>query len=601
MLPIELDGLNPLVQALGWALIHFIWQGAAIGALFAAGKLLLRHGRPESRYLLGLGCMLLSLLAPIITCIALFQGGQAAFQAAPASAAPLVLQAAESGFDFGSWIERILPWVVLVWLTGVVVMSGRVSLNWYRLYRCLRVGVHELDADLRARVEMLRHFFGIDRKVRVLESVLVQVPTVFGWLKPVILLPTSSLIGLTPAQLELVIAHELGHIRRFDYVLNLFQVTVETLLFYHPVVTWISRHVRQEREQCCDDLVVKTCGNRLEYAKALTNLETIRTNGRMAPALAATGGELLQRIERIVCTHGRPRDAVLGNSGVLLLVAVAIIMAGRVADPMAAFEAKRNLLADALVSELLIGDEGLELFAPLEEARIAVASPDRVSEPSPPSVAVNQHAPLPAAESARPRSPAEEALPAETTASPEAFPEELVETPKPIPDAAAASKRTDPVEVGQRPGPAETAAPRPLELAALPKTPDFSAPAKRGPVALVRVSPDYPVRARLAGQRGFVEVEFAVRSDGRVKDVQIKDSWPRRVFDRAAVKAIRRWRFDPQSLGESSGMRLTQRFDFNISKGELVSGDKRCLPVTGSRICRPDSPTSLLSQEAHLD
>ena len=74
MLPIELGGLNPLVQALGWALIHFIWQGAAIGALFAAGKLLLRHGRPESRYLLGLGCMLLSLLAPIITCIALFQG-----------------------------------------------------------------------------------------------------------------------------------------------------------------------------------------------------------------------------------------------------------------------------------------------------------------------------------------------------------------------------------------------------------------------------------------------------------------------------------------------------------------------------------------------
>ncbi len=607
MFPIELDVLHPMVQALGWALIHFIWQGATIGALFAAGRLLLRHARPQSRYLLGLGCMLLLLVAPIVTFTSLYQQAPAPSVAATAAAATAALAAATapSGFDFGAWVEGALPWVVLAWLIGVVIMSGRVTINWFRLHRCLRVGVHELDDTLRAQARMLRHYFGIRRRVRVLESALAQVPTVFGWLKPVVLLPTSSLVGLTPAQLELVIAHEMGHIRRFDYLVNLFQVTVETLLFYHPVVAWISRHVREEREQCCDDLVVKTCGNRLEYAKALTTLETMRSSGGMAPALAATDGQLLKRIERIVCAHGRPRDPVLGSSGVLLLVAVAIILAGRMADPMAAFEAKRNLLADSLVSELRIGDDAYELFAPLDEARFTVSAVDR-AEPAPPVAA----APVATATAPTVAPPTQARAEAPVETSIEAVSEhrqvrkQPAESPplQPAEVVSTAPQPSSPIAESMTPEPPPVVADEPLKLASLPKAPDFSAPAKPGPVAIKRVSPDYPVRARIAGQRGFVEVEFSVRPDGRVKEIKVSDSWPRRVFDRAAIKAIRGWRFDPATLDGGEGARLTQRFDFNISQGSLVPDDKRnCLPVTGTRICRPESPTSLLSQEAHVD
>ena len=116
----------------------------------------------------------------------------------------------------------------------------------------------------------------IGRAVRLLESTLVDVPTVIGWLKPVVLLPASALAGLSPHQLEAILAHELAHIRRHDYLVNLLQTLVETLLFYHPAVWWLSRRIRAERENCCDDLAVSLCGDPVAYAAALAELEGLR-------------------------------------------------------------------------------------------------------------------------------------------------------------------------------------------------------------------------------------------------------------------------------------------------------------------------------------
>src|SRR5687768_2508429 len=118
-------------------------------------------------------------------------------------------------------------------------------------------------------------------------------------MRPVILLPASALTGLTTSQLELILAHELAHVRRFDYLVNLLQTIVETLLFYHPAVWWVSGRIRLEREHCCDDAAVAACGDVLSYARALTELEGLR--GAMpALAMAATGGSLTERVRRLV-------------------------------------------------------------------------------------------------------------------------------------------------------------------------------------------------------------------------------------------------------------------------------------------------------------
>src|SRR5262249_16695356 len=139
----------------------------------------------------------------------------------------------------------------------------------------------------------------VSRRIAVLISEMTESPSVVGWIRPVILLPTATLMGLTPLQLEAILAHEIGHIRRYDYLINMLQMVVETLFFYHPAVWWISRRIRVERELCCDDLAVRFSGNALRYARALTTLEKLRSRVPRV-AMASTGGPLLYRIQRLV-------------------------------------------------------------------------------------------------------------------------------------------------------------------------------------------------------------------------------------------------------------------------------------------------------------
>jgi hypothetical protein len=167
--------------------------------------------------------------------------------------------------------------------------------------------------------------------VTLLKSALVEVPTVLGWLQPVILLPAAALTGLNPDQLKAILAHELAHIRRWDYLANIAQTVVEILGFYHPAVWWVSSRIRIERENCCDDLAVQVCGNSLQYAKALTSMEEIRHN-RTDLAMAASGGSLMARIARLL---GRPtvddrRFAWLPGLIALLLVVGVVIPAALV-------------------------------------------------------------------------------------------------------------------------------------------------------------------------------------------------------------------------------------------------------------------------------
>jgi BlaR1 peptidase M56/Bacterial type II and III secretion system protein len=168
----------------------------------------------------------------------------------------------------------------------------------------------------------------LSRPVRLLQSALVEVPTVIGWLRPVILLPASCVTGLTPRQLESIIAHELAHIRRHDYLVNILQSAVETLLFYHPAVWWVSRRVREERELCCDDLVVEVCGDRVGYARALATLEELRPASAQF-ALAAAGAPLLQRIRRLAGQPERSAGrAFWPVAGITLLLVLGILAAG---------------------------------------------------------------------------------------------------------------------------------------------------------------------------------------------------------------------------------------------------------------------------------
>ena len=178
-------------------------------------------------------------------------------------------------------------------------------------------------------MECLMARLQMSRPVRLYMSAIADVPTVIGWIRPCILLPVSAITGLVEAQLRAILAHELAHIRRYDYLVNLLQNAIETLLFYHPAVWWVSLTIRRERENCCDDIAVEVCGDVMLYANALAQLEELR-GSIPEPALAATGGDLVARILRLT-GQKNVRDRTSGSLGAMLataLVFCAWIVAG---------------------------------------------------------------------------------------------------------------------------------------------------------------------------------------------------------------------------------------------------------------------------------
>lgn len=336
------------VQCLGWTLVHFLWQGALVAALFAGFLRLARHSSANLRYVAG--CLVLMLLAatPIVTfryVSAQNRQPVIAKTIPPASSGISADTPTESGvtikvaalqthqhgaLTFSQRLEMFFPLLIFAWLVGVFAFSVRLLGGWIQIQRLKRSAMDTLGEVWRAKLAGLALTLGIRRSVRLLQSALVEVPTVIGWLRPIIILPASCLVGLSPTQLESILVHELAHIRRHDYLVNLLQSVVETLLFYHPAVWWISRRVREEREHCCDDLAVEICGDRVIYARALAALEEMRVVPMHAQlALAASGPPLLPRIRRLagqsVANANRPAWPL---AGIIIMLMIALLALG---------------------------------------------------------------------------------------------------------------------------------------------------------------------------------------------------------------------------------------------------------------------------------
>ncbi len=218
-----------------------------------------------------------------------------------------------------------MPWVVAVWMMGVLLCSLRLAGGWWHARRLAFVGAHAAAREWQEVVARLKSRLGVMRSVRLLESARVSVPIVVGWIKPTLIVPAAVLGGLAPSELEAVLAHELAHIRRHDYLVNLLQSAVETLLFYHPGVWWASHVVRVEREHCCDDLAVKACGDAVLYARALTAIELMRHDPAGSMAMAVTGSPLLARVRRLL---GVREPARLSSSGWVVAILTVLMVSG---------------------------------------------------------------------------------------------------------------------------------------------------------------------------------------------------------------------------------------------------------------------------------
>ena len=302
--------INPeTIRVLGWCLLHFVWQGAVLALILSAALTRLRS--PRARYGAAVCVLAAMLIAPCLT-FAVLQQPAAALQpisnsgvaevrhalasvaataAAPSAEQPLQFVSAAASTDW-------LSYAVLAWFAGVYMFTLRTLGAWMLLMRLRRQRAESIGGDLLETCLALQRRLGVSRAVRYVCSKAVEAPAVLGWLRPVVVLPLSALAGLTPWQVEAIIAHELAHIKRWDALVNVFQIAIETLLFYHPAVWWVNRVIRNEREHCCDDVAVEACGNAPGYARALALLEESRCASVWA--LAANGGVLSARIGRLL-------------------------------------------------------------------------------------------------------------------------------------------------------------------------------------------------------------------------------------------------------------------------------------------------------------
>lgn len=362
--------LSAASQALAWTLLHFLWQGALLGALAWAGLTALARRSASARYLWASAVLGLMALAPLLTFLLLLPGGAPAAEAgllpSPAEALPLW---ARMQLQLQPW----LPALTVGWLAGASLFGLRLAGGLVMIQRLKEVGTTPVPSQWHLVLSRLSRELKLSRTVRLLGSAKVDVPTVVGWLRPVILLPASAFTQLSPAQLEAILAHELAHVRRHDFAVNLLQACVEALLFYHPAIWWLSARIREERELACDDVAVALCGDALAYAQALAVLDDLRSP-LPTLALASHGGSLMKRITRLIQPQLLPTPT-LRTALLSALTATALSAAGLALQEAKKEEKKRSVMVQKLEDgrAVSIRTEGEVTVKPEEKEPLTLA------------------------------------------------------------------------------------------------------------------------------------------------------------------------------------------------------------------------------------
>jgi len=626
-----------LTSALGLTLLHYLWQALLIGLVYGFGRLLLHKATANTRYLWALVIFLGLTLTPIATFNTLLApadstlGGATVVVESQRMIGDAATATDNSGAHWSAHLHAVLPWVVAAWIAGVLVISLRLVLGWHQLLQLRRTASDEIPAWQRQTLQRLSRQFRVLQRVRLAASKRVHGPILIGSLKPLILLPTALVSGLTPQQVEMVLAHELAHLRRLDHWVNILQTAVETLFFYHPVVRWVSRDLRIEREIACDAMAANLTGDRVGYAETLLKLEQSRSD-RHPLAMAMADGQVASRVRRLLYP-GRRQGGAVGLSMAALTLVVSALAFGfndlsegeddslRTAPQPAALE--QSLLEQGTQTLTSDGNSGIEASGASSEAPALTSSTsspmdtvDPIAEAEDLEVAAMEADDPPEttapAEGAARDSEADDTL-ADATARPEdnSQPDESEQTtaePGPdqdtesgieVPgdagrdDAASASDtpasnseldnvlpdqdlqlaELGEIDRGERPeggtGNAEDSAPPPAETATL-----------SGGELRHQVAPAYPSKARQRGVTGSVELSFTVDTEGRVQQVEILEESPRgHNLGEAAREAVKQWRFEPFSRnGVPVEHRVQTGFDFDDPHD--------CGPSTGSRLGR---------------
>lgn len=353
-----------LIQSLGWSLVHFVWQGCVIALVLAVLLLLTRKARAQLRYAIACVALLLCAALPVWKFVQGLERGTNLDVALQVSAqVSMATQDLHPFMQMGTVVQDNLHWIVFCWAFVVALLSVRLCLGlwWLQGYGSGQRG--QVNLYWQSQLDDLAQQFALPGRVllRVVKD--IESPLTIGWLRPMILVPASLVTGMDPSYLQALLAHELAHIRRYDYLMNLIQNLIEMILFFHPAVWWISKKIRNERENIADDLAASMLGEPRRLALALQELELLQfTTPQLAQA--AHGGNLMSRIKRLI----RPEVQSINWKTAVTVVGVTAACMGLVAN--AAIPSLNQPIQSTSQDRIVPTTNGLMLEADLNESLV---------------------------------------------------------------------------------------------------------------------------------------------------------------------------------------------------------------------------------------
>jgi bla regulator protein BlaR1 len=347
-----------VLESLGWALIHSTWQAAGVFIIYAAASAI--FGKDSNRrYVLALFALIAIPTAFVITLLLLVERPAETVFAVSSYVSITsrdVLSTTVVGLmdaikPLASWIDLQLTWVIRIWFAGSLIGMLRV-LSGMMYLRSLRLNALPVAREWEEKVNSLAMGLFIKRKVSVAEA-RVSTPMVIGYIKPIVLFPIGLLSGLTEQQVEAILLHELAHIRRHDFVINVFQCMMESIFFFNPVVWILSSRIRTLREHCCDDIVISRGVNPLTYVKTLAFVEEMSSAGTLALALTGERNQMLNRMKRIM-----EKSVVKKEWGSMRLLPLGLIVLGLICASWLSIETEPPMASKSILG--VVGDSTIE-------------------------------------------------------------------------------------------------------------------------------------------------------------------------------------------------------------------------------------------------
>ena len=323
-----LPNMQLVLDSLGWAVLHSLWQGALAALLVWGFRSLSREKAADGRYLFGFTALCGLLAAFIGTFLYTYNTGISSAPLASTAVDTLILT--NTGTQTGittnplMQITNFTNWIGALWILGFAGLGVR-YLSAFRLTHKLRTtGLSKLPTEWDKRFTRLASKCGIPENVRGYISDHVASPITFGFWKPIVLVPAWFFTGMSSEQCEAVLLHEFAHIRRHDYLTNIVQVIIKTVFFYHPAVAYICKSINEDREHACDDFAAMMSKNPESLAIALGTIRLKAARNTGVFALGADGPDtpLMHRLKRLLGTHNKNTrtGSIRGTAAMMMIL-----------------------------------------------------------------------------------------------------------------------------------------------------------------------------------------------------------------------------------------------------------------------------------------